>query len=448
MELPQQQELKRSLTMRNLVIFGMITMSPLAPYQVFGSVSQASYGMVPLVYLIGAVLMFFTALSYARFSKDFPSAGSIYTYVGKGINPHVGFLAGWIMLSDYILAPALMCLFSGLWLSGLFPDINIKVLAVVFICITGLINIRGIQLNAKVNTFLFIVQIIALIVFIGFAIKFVFIDGLGFGGFSIQPFFQPEHINWKFVATASSMILLGFVGFDGISTLSEEVENPQKVVGKATIIALATTAALFLIQSYMASLAHQGYKDLDPDMAMFDIAKEIGGQYFYVAMIIINVIAVGLAVTLNVQSAVSRVLYSMGRDNMIPGSTFLRKIHPNFKTPINAIILSVIVSVIMILTVDIMTILMLVNFGAVTAFMVLNLSTVIYFYFKKKERGVRGFFFHFLFPFIGFAICAFVWSGFDKTTFIIGFAWLISGAIIGFIKTKGYKESGFEIKNM
>lgn len=444
----QNQELKRTLSLKNLVIFGMISMSPLAPFQMYGSVAHAGYGMVPLVYLIGAILMFFTALSYAQFSREFPYAGSVYSYVGKGINPHVGFIGGWTMLSDYILAPALLCLFSGLWLTALFPDINIKVLAVAFIVITGLVNIRGVELNAKVNTFLFWTQILAFLIFIGLAIKFVFIDGLGMGGLSLKPLFQPEHLDWNFVATATSMILLGFIGFDGISTLSEEVKNPQKVVGKATVLALATTAMLFLVQTYLASLVHVDYTNLDPDMALFDIAKELGGHYFYVALIVINVVAIGIAVTLNIQSSVSRVLFAMGRDNIIPGAKFFKKVHPKFQTPMNAILFAMLVSIIVVLTVDMMTIIMFVNFGALTSFMILNLSVIIYFFFKKKERGLRGFFFHLLFPLIGFAVCAFVWSGFDKKTMIVGFSWMALGAIVGFVKSKGYKTEGPKIDNM
>ncbi|PLS19758.1 amino acid permease [Bacillus sp. M6-12] len=426
----------------------MITMSPLAPFQVFGSVSQASYGMVPLVYLIGAILMFFTALSYARFSKDYPVAGSLYTYVSKGINPHVGFVGGWTMLSDYMFVPALLVLFSSTWLNALFPDLNTFIIAVVMIVITGLINIKGVELNAKVNTTLFWLQIVAVVAFVGLAIKFVFIDGLGFGGFSILPIFQAEHISWSFVASATSMILLGFVGFDGISTLAEETKNPQKTIGKATVLALVTTAMIFFVQSYLASLAHKNYMDLNPDMALFDIAREIGGYWFYVALIFINVVAIGIAVTLNIQASFSRVLYSMGRDNVIPGSKFLGTLHPKFKTPVNAIIFSMLVSVIFISTLSLGTIVSFVNFGAVTAFAVLNLALIIHFYFKKKQRGVKGFFFHLLFPFIGFAVCAFVWTGFDKLTMTVGLSWILVGAVIGFIKSKGYKQAGPNIDNM
>lgn len=434
-------KLKQTLGVYSLVIVGMMTMSPLAPFQVFGTVSQASFGMVALVYLIGATLMFFTALSYRRFSQEFPYAGSVYSYVSRGVNSHIGFLSGWTILSDYILCPALMCLFSSLWLTALFPDANTTLLALSFVVITGLINIRGIELNAKVNSVLFWTQIVALVIFIGFLVKFVFIDGQGFGGFSLEPIFQKEHISWSFVASATSLILLGFVGFDTISTLAEETKNPRKTVGLATVLALSTTAILFFMQSYLASLAHKNYMDLNPDMALFDIAKEVGGQWFYVAMIIINIIAVGLAVTLNIQSAVARVLYAMGRDNAIVGSKFLSQLHPKYQTPRNAILVSMVISIILILTLDINTIVMFVNFGAVTAFLSLNLAVIYYFFIKKKQRDIKGIFFHLIFPLIGAFVCGFVWTGFDTKTMITGLVWILIGAIIGYVKTDGYKRT-------
>lgn len=442
----EQPVLKRTLSFWNVVIFGMIMMSPLAPFQVFGSVAQASFGMVALVYLIGATLMFFTALSYARFSQEFPYAGSVYSYVGKGINQKVGYLAGWLMLSDYLLIPALMALFSSLWLTGLFPNINITVMAIVFVILTALINIRGIKLNARVNTILFIVQLVALALFIGFIIKFVFVDGLGLGGFSLEPFYQADKVDATFIATAVSIILLGFIGFDGISTLAEEVKEPQRVMGKATITALITTAVLFMTQSYLASLTYTDYEGLDPDMALFDIAKTVGGEWFYVAMIIVNVLAIGLAVTLNAQSAVARVLFSMARDKTLPFSGLLNKLHVKYQTPTNAIILSTLISIVLILFVDMNSILMLISFGALTSFLVLNLAVIIYFFFKKKERGTKGFFYHLLFPLIGFLVCAYVWVGFDKVTMLVGVIWLVIGVFVAIGVRAAKKETKEEVK--
>lgn len=440
--------LRRSLTLRHLIIYGMVMMAPLAPWQVYGMVAKSSFGMVPLVYVIGIILMFFTACSYAQMSKEFPNAGSIYTYVSRGISPHVGFVAGWTLLSDYILAPALLYLFAGVWMSGITPEIPSIVWSLFFLLFNTVINIRGIETNAKVNLVLFWVQIVSLLVFIGFAIKFVFVNGLGVAHFSAAPFYQAEHIDFTFIATAVSIVVLGFLGFDGISTLAEEAKDPKKTIGKASVLALVITGLIFLVQSYMAALVHPNYTDLDPDMAFFDIAREVGGSFFYIMMIIVNVLAVGVAVTLNVQSSVSRILFSMSRDRVIPGSSYLSKIHPKYQTPVNAILFSSVVALIVSSTLSLQTILLFINFGAVTSFMVLNLTVIYYYFVRKRQRDLKGIFYYLLFPLIGFSVCAFVWTGFDSATYIAGFGWIAVGVVIGFIKSKGYKESSPVLKDM
>ena len=183
---------------------------------------------------------------------------------------------------------------------------------------------------------------------------------------------------------------------------------------------------------------------LDPDMALFEIAKAVGGEWFYVVMIFINVIAVGLVVTLNIQSSVGRVLFSMGRDNMLFGSKFLGKLS-KYQTPMNAIIVSMVLSIVIILALDLNTVLMFINFGAVTAFGAINLAVIVYFFFKKKDKQI---FRSLIAPLIGFGVCAFVWSGFDKATVLVGLSWLLVGVILGFIKSKGYKEKPADLNGM
>ena len=86
-EFGYQQELKRSLRLRDLLVYGLIFMVPIAPFAIFGVVFNASKGMVPLTYAIGLVAMLFTALSYREMSRAFPVAGSVYAYAGRGITP-------------------------------------------------------------------------------------------------------------------------------------------------------------------------------------------------------------------------------------------------------------------------------------------------------------------------------------------------------------------------
>ncbi|MFM1655246.1 APC family permease [Brevibacillus sp. B_LB10_24] len=435
-----KQELKRTLTFKDLVVFGLITMLPIAPIEVYGMIAQESFGMVPLVYLVGIVAMVFTALSYSKMSKEFPIAGSVYSYVQRGLNPHVGFVSGWLIAVDYIMAPALLTAFSAMWLASIFPSVPSFVFILLFIGIITFINARGITLTARANIIFLCLEIAVLLIFIACAIKYVFIDGHGMGGFSLAPLFQADKVNPHFLATSASIAVLGFLGFDVISTLSEEVKNPAKTVGRATVASLIIIGLIFMLQTYLAALAHPAYEGLDPDMAFFDIAREVGGDFLYYLLILVGAAAVGIANALAIQSAISRIIYSMSRDKLLPFAGVLGKIHPVYKTPFNATIFVGIVSFFVAVFVSLNTIIQLINFGALTSFMVLNVTVFVYFYAKKRQRGAAGFFHYVLLPLIGFAIIAYVWSGFDRMTFIVGFTWMLIGVILGAVKSKGYKE--------
>ncbi|WP_409290694.1 APC family permease [Peribacillus sp. SCS-37] len=443
-----RQELNRVLTFKDLLVYGMVFMVPIAPMGVYGLVSNESFGMVPLVYLVGIIAMVFTAFGYSQMSREFPVAGSVYSYVQRGLNPHIGFLAGWMILVDYILAPALLYAFGGIWIHSMAPSIPVFVWVLVFVLFNTIVNGRGVALAAKTNFILLGIELIALLIFIGFAIKFVFIDGMGTGGFSLKPLYQSEHISLGFISTAASIAVLSFLGFDGISTLSEETKNPKKTVGKATVAALVILGLIFMVETYMAALIHPEYQGLDPDMGFFDIAREAGGNFLYYLLILVNVVAVAIANALAAQSAISRILYSMSRDKLLPASGFLGKIHPKYKTPLNATVFVGVISLVVALSLSIETIIKFVNFGALTSFLLLNFTVFIYFFIKKKQRNVQGFIKYLLFPLLGFLIIGYVWSGFDKKTFIVGFSWLAVGIIVGAVKSKGFKEVPDSLKNL
>jgi amino acid transporter len=435
-----QQELNRTLGLKDLTIYGIIFMAPLAPMQVYGMVAQESSGMSCLVYLVGVIAMLFTAYSYSHMSKEFPISGSVYSYIQRALNPHLGFVAGWIILADYILAPALLYLMTGIWMTGIFPGIPSVVWGFVFIVINTLINIRGITLTAKTNLVMLYLQLATLLVLLIIGIKYVFIEGNGAGGFTLAPFFQADNFSPDLLAKAASIAVLGFLGFDGISTLSEEAKNPTKTIGKATILSIIIIGVLFMFQAYMAHLIHPEYQTLNPEMGFFDLAQEAGGSTFYTLLIIINVVAIGIAVNLNLQAATSRILYSMSRDNLLPFSSLFKEIHPRFQTPVRATFLSAGISTIAVLTLSMETVLRFVNFGAVTSFMLLNLSVFLYFYIIKKKRSGQALLSYLIMPLIGFLIVGYVWTGFDETTFTAGAAWVVIGIIIGAVKSKGYKE--------
>jgi amino acid transporter len=429
--------LERALGLPQLLVYGMIMMVPIAPMAVYGFVAQESHGMVPLVYGVGVVAMLFTALSYKRLSAEFPVAGSVYTYVQRGWHPYLGFLAGWMILADYLLVPALLYAFSASWLQGLLPIVPGWLWVLAFVAFNTVVNVVGIQLQARAHLLLLCVELVALAIFFACLLDFVFIKGQGTGGWSIAPFFQPRHLNGHFIATATSIAVLSFLGFDAISTLAEEVRNPRETVGTATVLALLLLGLIFIAQTYLAALAHPDYHSLDAKLGFFQIGREAGGKWLYLLLLLVNVVSAAIANALSAQLAIARILFSMGRDQALPCSEFLSRVHPRFKTPVNATLLVAVLSIALALLMPEEVILKLVNFGALTAFMLLNVTVFVFFYLKQKRY--RRIFAYLLFPALGLTIVAFVWSGFDRTTFLFGGAWLLVGSALGAFKYRNFK---------
>lgn len=219
-----KQELRRGLQLHDVVLYGVLFMVLIAPQSIWGSLQVDSGGLTPLVYIIGFVAISFTALSYAAMSNKFPIAGSVYSYVQRAINPHVGFMSGWLILLDYILVPSLLLVMVANWGTTLVPGSPWWLWVLVFIAFNTYVNVRGITMSKGVDWIIFAVEIVALIVFIAVGCMYVS-GGGGYGEFSTEPFYKPGEVDLHFVATAVSLACLSFLGFDGMSTLAEELCN-------------------------------------------------------------------------------------------------------------------------------------------------------------------------------------------------------------------------------
>ena len=440
-----KQELKRALTLKDLVIYGMLFMVIIAPMSVYGYIQQSSQGMSPLVYLVGATAMFFTVLGYMKFSNRFPIAGSVYAYVQRGINPHVGFIAGWMILLDYVFIPALLYLLTANWCVALFPGTPIWVWVLIFLIINTYINVRGIESTAKADIIIFIIESLILAVFIVLGITFVF-GGGGAGSLSLDPLYQPGVINISFIGSACTIACLSFLGFDGISTLAEETHDPEHTVGRATLITIIAITVLFVAQTYVAAIIDPNWEKINPDTAFFDAAAAAGGEIFRTILLAVNIIAVGIANTMAAQTATSRVLFGMSRDELLP--KFFSVIHPKYKTPYLSSIFIGVLSFFVAISLGVENLVRLVNFGAISAFIMLNFAIFWFFFIKEKERDFKGIVRNLVCPLLGILILGFVWTSFDHLTQIVGFSWLAVGLVIGFVKSKGYKEVPEAFKNM
>ena len=420
-----REQLRRALTTKDLLVYGMVFMVPIAPYAVFGFVWHDAKGMVPLAYLLGLVGMFFTAMSYAAMSRAFPLAGSVYTYAQRGLHEIAGFFAGWLILLDYILVPALLYLFSAVALRPLFPGVPDWIWLIGFIAFNAAVNLIGMQLTARINWYMLVMELVTLALFVVFGL-FALYSGHGAGRLTLKPIYDPSVFFLATVAGATSIAVLSFLGFDGISTLSEESQGGQGAVGRATLLSLVLVGALFMLQTWIATDLAQGMRFSSPETAFYEISERAGGAWLRLITIGAVVIASGIANAMAAQAAVSRILFAMARDGKLPA--VLARIHPRYKTPY--------VSTLVVAGVSLLVggffsqrpddLSRVVNFGALSGFLLLHLS-VIHHYFIRQRSGdwLR----HLLFPLVGFLVIAYVLFEMDSAAKIMGACWIAIGAV-------------------
>ena len=255
-----KQELHRSLSFADLLVYGLVFMVPIAPFGIFGSVFQGSGGMVALAYAIGMVAMMFTALSYAQMSQAFPMAGSVYTYAGRGIAAPIGFLSGWMILLDYVLVPGLLYLIAAIAMNSLVPSIPVWIWLIGFVLLNTVVNYMGIEMTARVNKIMLAGELVVLAIFIVIGIV-ALAQGKG-RGFDFTPIYNADTFSLSLVLGAVSIAVLSFLGFDGISMLAEENKESARAIGRSMVAALLLAGALFIAQTWIASLLAVSYTHL------------------------------------------------------------------------------------------------------------------------------------------------------------------------------------------
>jgi amino acid transporter len=424
-EFGYKEQLSRVLTTKDLIIYGMIFMVPIAPFGVFGFVWAESKGMVPLAYLVGLVGMFFTALSYAAMSRAFPLAGSVYTYAQRGLHEIAGFFSGWLILLDYILVPALLYLISAVALRPIFPAVPAWAWLAGFISFNGIINLLGIEFTARINRYMLVMELATLALFVVLGLIALY-GGAGAGGLTFKPIYDPQVFSLSTVAGATSIAVLSFLGFDGISTLAEESRGNQYAVGRATVLSLVLVGVLFMLQTWVATDLAHGMRFASQDTAFYEVAERAGGAWLRLVTILATVIASAIANAMAAQAAVSRILFAMARDGKLPA--ILAKVHPRYKTPyvstLAVALVSLLVGLFFAERLDDLS--RVVNFGALTGFVLLHLS-VINHYFHRQRSGdwLR----HVVFPLAGLAIIVFVLYEMDRAAKILGACWIGMGVL-------------------
>jgi putrescine importer len=436
---------KRVLSLWDLVLFGIAFVSPTAPYALFGIVTAKSHGHIPLAYLVAMLAMSFTSISYGRMALAFPGPGSTYTFASKALHPHAGYFAGWGIILDYILVPLLSITYVSLAGSRFLPQVPYAAWVVLTTVGITVINLRGIEMTARANLVLNLIMITSLVWFV-FATLATLAAGAGEGRWlSAKPFYNPGTFSFAPLMSATSIAVLSFLGFDGITTLSEDAKNGSADIARATVLVCFICGALFVLQTYVAQLAWPDYTTFSQmETAFMDVSRRVGGNWlFYFVSLALVVAGLGSAIT--AQASASRLLCGMGHDRLLPAKLF-GYIHPKLGTPVYSVLLMGTVHLCGAVFLSFGEAAEVINFGAFVGFMAVNLSVIRHYFLRSKERKGFSLFLNLLFPSLGFAICFYIWLNLSHFSLKLGALWMILGFLYLAVLTRGFRRSLPELK--
>ncbi|TCP29626.1 amino acid/polyamine/organocation transporter (APC superfamily) [Scopulibacillus darangshiensis] len=437
-----RKSLERSLTITPLVLFGLAYMAPMIVFGTYGVIAEATNGLVPTAYLIALIAMLFTAYSYGKMVQAYPVSGSAYTYTRKSINPHLGFLVGWAVLLDYLFLPMVIWLIGSVYLHAAFPSVSNWIWIAGFIVVTTIINFVGLRVSSRVNFLMMLFQFLVIFLFIILSI-ICLMNGKGTGTFLSSAGFFNSHASFSLALTGASIACYSFLGFDAVTTLSEETINPKKTIPRAIFFVALIGGGVFVITSYFIYLVYPDFHHFkNIDSAGFEIAKFIGGNLFS-AIFLAGMITAQFASGLSAQASASRLLFAMGRDSVLPKKVF-GFLHKRYHTPIFNL-LTVAVIALLALKMDVASSTSFINFGAFVTFTFVNLSVIGHYFVKKGMRSGKNIIFYLLLPLIGAFFDLWLLINLDKNALILGVIWAAIGFVYLLYLTKMFRKSPPEL---
>jgi len=429
--------LERSLGYWDLVLYGLAYIAPFAPLSTLGFVWSESNGLIVLAYALGGVCMYFTARSYATMTELLPSAGSVYGFARQALGAFPGFIAGWMILLDYLLIPAFLYVLIAVALETLLPGIDRAVWIVSLVALTTAVNWFGITVTSRANFVSVALQVLVLTGFIGLALIALY-SGKGNGSLTLKPVFDAAAFDAGKIFGATSICIMSFLGFDAVSTLAEEVKGgDRRVVGRAIIAVLVLSAVFFVAVTWVLGNLLPGIVIKDPAAAVYELATWATGSWTAIVLAWTYALVVGLSNALPMQVGVARVVYAMGRDRQLPGA--LARIHPRFRTPYVAMLVTAFISLVVAIFMknrldDLASI---VNFGALSGFLLLHVSVLARFAVKLRSREILA---HWVVPVCGIAVVVAVFSGMSALAVKVGCAWLACGLVYGAVLKTQHRE--------
>ena len=427
--------LRQVLGLPALVFFGLVYMVPLTVFSTYGIVTETTGGRTAGAYLVTLLAMLFTAASYSFMVKRFPVAGSAYSYTHRAFGANIGFLTGWSLLLDYLFIPMINYLLIGLFLNLSFPWIPAWAIVLGSILLVTVLNIVGIRSVAKTSNVIVGAQLVFIVVFVALSCRGLMGQSVNvlspLLGDGTQPGFAP-------LMAGAAILCLSFLGFDAVSTLAEECRDARRDVPRAIILTTLIAGLLFTLLAWVSQLVLPGSHFANTDAAANEVMLQAGGQFltnFFTAAFVAGSLGSALAS----QAAVSRILFSMGRDRLLPQRSF-SYLSPRFGTPVVATLVVSVLSLLA-LVIDLATLASLISFGALVAFSAVNLAVV-----KTHLIDIRGaqgpgaLLRYGAIPLIGLGLTLWLWTSLSALTLSIGMGWFLIGMVYLAVLTAGFRK--------
>ncbi|MET7922645.1 APC family permease [Streptomyces sp. NPDC055059] len=431
-----EETLRRSLGFRDLVVYGLLFIAPMAPVGIFGTLDARSHGAVALVYVVATVAMAFTAFSYAQMVRVAPQAGSVFTYARVGLGEAPGFIAGWMAMLDYLLIPAVAYLFSGIAMNALVPSVSRWVWTALAVIITTLLNLWGVRAAARVGFAVLAMEIVVLLVFLGSAIVVLVRDGAERGWLSpLTGDGSQGAFALSAVVGAVSVAVLSYLGFDAIVSFAEEVTGGSAKVARAVLFCLALAGVLFIAQTYLVALiepvpsAELAADPAKQGSAFYDAIDVSVGGWLHDLVAVSKAIGAAFA-ALAGQAAAGRLLFAMARDRRLPKALA----RTDSGVPRVALLCAAAVTLVAAVWAarrddGLDHLVSVVDIGALTAFVLLHASVVGWFV-VRRGGGTFSWWRHLLVPVLGAAITVAVIVEASGTAQVVGAIWLAAGLVV------------------
>jgi amino acid transporter len=442
-------KLRRVLSLGDLIVYGIVLIQPVAALPLYGHANNISRGHAVTTIMIAMCAMICTAISYGRMASRYPAAGSAYTYVGRALDSRLGFVAGWCMFMDYLLVPVLCVVYASVAAHHMLPPVPQAVWLLFFAGGFTLLNLLGIKFASRTNWILMIVMSAVVFWFMAAAVRYI-LGAFGPSGlFTTKPFYNPASFSWSAIGSGTALAALTYIGFDGLTTLSEEVKNPRRNVLLAAVFTCVITgiwsgAQVYLAQaswpdwaSFARDATSEAARTTAVDSAIMAIAGRVGGAALDAALSLVLLIgSVGSGST--GQMGAARLLYGMGRDGVLPRGFFahLDRKHAGPSWNILSIGALALAGAVLLSYEEAAKLL---NFGAFLAFIGVNLACLRE-YFWRGAKTFGNFLTSFLVPAAGAVVCLVIWTSLPLKTLLIGGAWMAAGIGYLAVRTSGFRK--------